>query len=311
MAIEKQTKQFASSNGKDQVVYDIYLPERPAKGVLQVSHGMCEWFGRYEAFARFLAEQGFIVCGNDHLGHGRTAKSNADLGYFAPAQGWRYLVQDLAKLTDLLQPSYPDLPYFLLGHSMGSFLARAYLTEYGQRLSGAIIMGTSGKNPLAGLGILLLKLLKLAKGERHRSQFLQSIAFYDYNKRFQPQKSEHDWLSRDIDLVAQYEKEPWCNFIFTLSGFDDLFHMLQWVSRVEWSKEVPVDLPILLVSGEDDPVGNYGKGVLEVYQKLLQAGCTKVQQKLYPAARHELLNESNREEVYQDLLHWLELLCRS
>ncbi len=299
------TGTYLSSNQTDTIAYYLYQPDSKPKGILQISHGMCEGMWRYEDFAQFLTAQGFLVCGNDHLGHGKSVQSQENLGYFADKDGACCLYRDVHKLTVIMKKDYPDIPYFLLGHSMGSFIARAYLAHFGSELDGAIIMGTSGPNPFAKLGIRLTKTIAKRKGEYYRSPFLYRMAFSAYNKRFQPQRTMHDWLSRDPSVANRFEADPYCNFIFTSSGFGDLFRLLHWVSGIDWAGQLPHDLPVLLTSGSDDPVGNYGKGVQTVYQWLRKAGIKDVSLQLYPQARHEILNETNRQEVYQDIFAWL------
>lgn len=304
MIAERNT--FQSADGKSTVAYRIYRPEGRAKGVVQLSHGMCEYIRRYQPFISFLCDNGYAVCGNDHLGHGETAPSEADLGYFAHRDGWSFLAEDVHTLTGLMKKEYPGLPYFLFGHSMGSFIARVYLERYGDELMGAIICGTAGPNPMAGFGKFLSRLIGLFRGERHRSGLIDQMAFGSYTSRFSDVKSPFDWLTRDRDIVATYEDDPLCTFTFTVSAFHDLFELLTQVNRREWAENVPKELPILLVAGDMDPVGDYGKGVVKVYERLKAAGIRDLQCKLYPGDRHEILNELNQKEVYGDLLAFLE-----
>lgn len=294
---------FLSSNGRDTIACYLFEPEQPPRAVLQISHGMCEYMVRYGEFARFLNSQGVAVCGNDHLGHGESASGPEERGFLGKG-GWGYLVEDLHKLTLRMKEKHPGLPYFLLGHSMGSFAARAYLTRYGSELDGALIMGTSGGNPLSGAGICVEKLLTLFYGDHHRSRLLQSMAFSSYNKRF-PGEGDSAWLTRDRIVTSKYAGDEHCNFIFTTDGFDNLFHLLNAVSRKDWAGTVPKELPILLLSGEDDPVGDYGKGVLKVNRRLKEAGVRDLTCKLYAKGRHELINETNRQDVYDDIAAWL------
>lgn len=305
MSYTLSTGTFPSSSGRCSIAYSIYEPKGDVRAILQISHGMCEFIQRYENFAEFLSGKGFLVCGNDHLGHGATAPSQEELGYFAPENGWQFPVLDLHKLTEQMKSEHPGAPYFLLGHSMGSFLARMYLAEYGGELDGAILMGTSGGEALGKLGLRLCDIIIRHKGEYYRSRRLNQAMFGLYNSRIPDHQSEFDWITRDRDTVSEYEKNPRNNFVFTARGFRDLIRMLEEVSSEEWAGSVPKSLPILLASGEADPVGGYGKGVEKVFHQLAQAGCD-AQMKLYAGARHELLNEINRQEVYRDIWHWLE-----
>lgn len=273
------------------------------KGVIQIAHGMAEYSNRYAEFAKVLAENGYAVFINDHLGHGKSVASKDDLGYFGE-DGVNNLVEDMKKVTELAKQEYPELPFILFGHSMGSFLARAYTAKYGRFLSGAIYCGTSGPNPAAGMGISLAKYLEKTKGDHHRSNFLNSIAFGSYNKRTD-KRTAFDWLSRNEAEVDKYIADDMCGFCFTTNGFRTLFSVLKQVSAPSWYKKVPDNLPILLIAGSNDPVGEYGKGVTRVFEDLKNSGHSNTLMKLYPDARHELLNEINKEEVMSDIVEWV------
>lgn len=305
---------YPSSSGCDTIKYYVYEPEpsycteiggKP-KAVVQISHGMCEYMERYADFARYLNSRGILVCGNDHLGHGGSVKCEENLGYFAGKNGWKFLVIDMRRLMLRMKETYPGIPYILIGHSMGSFVARAYLSWYGDEVDGAVLMGTSGKNRLAPLAMPLVEAMKKIRGGRYRSKTISNMAFGTYNLRFKPRCTEYDWISRDSHTVDTYSKDSRCTFIFTLSGFLDLFHLLKFISRPEWAQEVPADLPVLLLSGSMDPVGRYGKGVKEIHDKLALAGLKDLIMKLYPNCRHELLNEKNKELIYSDIYRWIE-----
>ena len=296
---------YPSLNGEDTVAALAYLPEGEPRAMVQLCHGMCEHKERYDSFARYLASHGFAVCINDHLGHGETARSEKYLGYFAKSEGYRFLVGDLYALTKLMKKRYPGLPYFLLGHSMGSFISRIYLAEHGRELTGAVIMGTAGKNPAIKLAFAAAKIERKRMGEFGRSNPINNVAFGMYNKRCTPHRTEYDWLSRDESMVDAFVADPKCGFLFTVSGYEDLFHLLETCSDSRCIESTPKDLPVLLTAGEEDPVGSYGKGVQEVYRRMREAGMRSVDLKLYPGCRHELLNETNRDQVYADLLSWL------
>ena len=295
---------FASSNGTDTVQGYAYEPETEICAVLQISHGMCEYIERYEPFIRYMTERGFAVCGNDHLGHGQTAGIDK-LGFFAEKDGRKYIVKDLYTVTQHAKKRWPGKPYFLLGHSMGSFVARQYTAEYGQALDGVIFMGTSGKNPMDWAGIMMASALAALKGKQGKSKMIDKLAFGAYNKKIDHPQCGNDWLSRDAEVVRAYENDPYCKFSFTLSAYRELFALLHGVSSEKWAEQIPQALPILVISGEADPVGQYGKGVRQVYQWLCRTGHEDVTLKLYPGARHEVLNEENRQQVYQDVLCWL------
>ena len=305
---QKKVGRFPSQRSGQIVTYYVYMPavDRP-EGILQIAHGMCEYLERYEPFIEYLVGQGWIVCGNDHLGHGRTAASEEELGYMGGSDGWRCMVKDMHTLTRRMQQLHPGLPYFLLAHSMGSFLGRAYLAQYGKELTGAIIMGTS-----SGVGILpscaalgLIRVLSLIRGDRYRSAALQKMVFGSYNQKITDPATDSDWISTDPEVVRKYTEDPLCSFSFTLSGFRNLLHVLGYVSSSGWAAQVPKDLPVLLISGSEDPVGSYGKGPQIVARRLQKAGVREVTLQLYPDMRHEPLNETGRETVYKDLLDWL------
>lgn len=304
MAIEELS--YFSTNKTDTVKATLWFnPDSPPKAVLQIVHGMNEYVGRYQDFAEYLVENGFAVCGNDHLGHGRTASSSERLGYFAPQDGPKFLVEDVHELYLLIKARYPDIPYFLLGHSMGSFITRSYITKYGDGLSGYICSGTSGPNPLGKVGILLAETEIRRYGEFRRSSLLNNMAFGNYNKQYPEHRTSYDWLTNDAAVVDKYAKDPYCNYIFTASGFRDLALLLNSISTKAWAGAVPKKLPIHMVSGKDDPVGNYGKGVRKVFDMLHDAGVENLSLKLYSGCRHEVLNEIDRKKVYADLLDWM------
>lgn len=311
MAFVKEQQSFLSADGKTRAACYFYLPAAGApRGVVQISHGMCEYLERYEDFARFLCGEGFAVCGHDHLGHGRTA-APSERGFFAGRDGDLLLPEDLHRMTRMAKERFPELPFFLFGHSMGSFVARRYLVRYGDELDGAVICGTSGSNPAAGAGSRAAGLIAACKGDHYRSRLLNRMTFGSYNRRFPREEGEYAWLSRDREIVRRYASDPLCNFLFTAAGFRDLLALLRGVSGPRWAERVPKELPILLTSGEEDPVGNYGKGVREVESLLRQAGVRDLTVRLYPGARHEILNEINRQEVYADILNWICGRCRT
>ena len=272
--------------------------------ILQMSHGMCEYIERYDEWARRFAEQGIIFCGNDHIGHGRTASDEASLGYTAPRGGADMLVEDLHTLTCLMRERYKGIPIVLYGHSMGSFVARAYLTKYGDGLAGALISGTAGPGQPTGIALTLTHAIAKAKGDTHRSKLLTSLAFGAYNKRFAEERDPASWLTRVSEVREKYTVDPWCKFVFTTAGYDTLFSLLNAVSGKKWAESIPKHLPILLFAGDHDPVGNYGRGVHAVWRRLVAAGCN-AELKLYEGGRHEMHNETNKDEVFADIIGFL------
>lgn len=298
---------FQSTDGHTTVYASIWLPEtEEIRGIVQICHGMAEHIGRYDRFARELCARGFAVCGDDHLGHGRTAAAKEDLGYFGEKDGWIHMVDDENRMRMEMQKRYPDLPYFLLGHSMGSFITRNYVTKYADGLSGYICCGTSGPVPMSGFAILLSNIVIAFQGGRHTGYFLNKLAFQDYNSRYGEVKTGLEWLSRDQEIYAPFADDPKANFIFTNAGFRDLFHLLNSVTGKKWSSRLPKQLPMLFLSGDMDPVGQFGEGVRKVFGWVQEAGVEDCTLKLYPGARHELHNETNRDEFLEDVVSWLE-----
>lgn len=301
---------FLSADGKTPVAAYFWWSEEVApRAIIQLSHGMCEYVCRYEEWAHRFVEAGYVFCGNDHLGHGHTAQKKSDLGYMAKRGGAELLIEDVHKMTLLAKKKFPTLPVVLYGHSMGSFVARAYLTRYGEELRGALISGTAGPSQPTGLGKMLARTLGALRGERHRSRLLTSIAFSNYNKKFKEEDSLFSWLTRDEKVRKRYGEDPFCTFVFTTSGYHTLFSLLGEVSDKKWARAVPKTLPVLLFAGDMDPVGSYGKGVKKVYERMLQAGCN-VRLKLYEGGRHEMHNETNKEEVFADLALYLEEILK-
>ncbi len=301
----KITNNFISSDGVTKTRYVIYKPECEPKAIVQMCHGMCEYFERYEPFAEYLCEKGYLVYGHDHLGHG---EDSAELGFFASENGWKYLVKDVHKMFLIVREQYPSLSTIIIGHSMGSFVLRNYLAKYPDSFDGAIIMGTSGKNPLNKFAINLANNMKKKHGEKYRSKKLASMTFLGYNKRFE-KASEFAWLAGDSEVYFKYEKNPLNNFIFTVSGYVDLFTLLNNVSSKRWVDKLSKETPFLLMSGEDDPVGNYGRGVKQVYSMMKSGGCN-VEMKLYPKGRHEILNDYCKGDVYKDVLEYIEEIVK-
>ena len=305
----KEEFYFNSASGTTKIHGIRYIPDGDIKAILQISHGMLEYIERYESFALFLASKGILVTGNDHLGHGKSINSKEDLGYFAKENGNKSVLYDLYQLTQITKEHYPDVPYFLLGHSMGSFYARQYLAEFGNELQGAIIMGT-GCQPLALVqaGRLLTVLISLFKGWNYRSTLVSNIAFAGYNKRFQPQRTSKDWLTKDTVIVDKYIADECCSFIFTLNAFYNMFTGISRLYNKNLLNKMPKNLPVFFVAGQDDPVGDYGKGIYKVSKMFQDMGMKNTQIKLYANDRHEILNETDREQVYNDIYEWINSL---
>ena len=298
---------YLSKDGRTQLHAIEWKPEGPVRGVVQIAHGMVEFMERYDRFARVLAGQGFYVTGNDHLGHGKSVTDDGQLGYFAEKNGNQCVISDMHHLRQRTGSLYPDVPYFLFGHSMGSFLVRQYIEIYGAGLAGAVIMGTGYQKPgTLNAGILMTGVLEKIRGGHFRSSMVNNMALGSYNKAFEPARTVADWLSRDEAVVDAYVAEPLCQFVFTVNGYNNLFRGLKYAEDPNNLKKIPNDLPVLIVSGEKDPVGDFGKGPALVAESFRAAGLTDVTLKLYPEDRHELLNELDKEAVDRDLLDWME-----
>lgn len=304
--VHKEIFYFNSASGTTKIHAVRYIPEGEIRAILQISHGMVEYVERYESFALFLASQGILVTGNDHLGHGKSINSRDDWGYFAKNDGNHAVLYDLYQLTQITKEKYPNIPYFILGHSMGSFYVRQYLGEFGQELDGAIIMGT-GCQPLALIqaGRLVAAFVALFKGWHYRSKLVNKLAFGNYNQHFEPARTPKDWLSKDTALVDKHIADELCSFTFTLNGYYTLFTTISRLYSKKLLSAMPKDLPVFFVAGEDDPVGDFGKGVLKVVDMFKKTGMKNVTEKLYPTDRHEILNETDRQQVYNDLYNWM------
>lgn len=298
---------FLSEDKKTQIHAVKWEPDEGSIcGVLQISHGMVEYVERYEAFAQYLTDRGFLVVGNDHLGHGASVASQDFWGYFAPKDGSDIVVEDLHQLRVKIQAKYPKLPYFMLGHSMGSFLLRKYLSKHGKGLSGAVIMGTGTQaDGSVKMGKAVCRFIALFRGWNYRSNFVDRQVFAGNGKKFE-QEGSGSWLTKDKKIVSAYTSDPRCTFQFTLNGFYNLFDTIHYINQPEHIDAIPKKLPLLFVSGEDDPVGNYGAGVKKAYETYVQAKITDVTMKLYPDDRHEILNELDRENVYEDIYRWMQ-----
>lgn len=275
------------------------------KGIVQISHGMAEYSNRYARFALELCKHGYAVFVSDHVGHGYSVTDNDMLGFFGETDGEEHWVEDLKTLTDIIKNEYPDLPCYMLGHGMGSLIARKYTAKYGYLLDGVIYSATSGTNPAVSLGIYLANTIMKQNGAMYRSELLDTMAFGAYNRKM-PKRTECDWVSRDEKEVDKFIADELCGYKYTVSGMKALFMTLKQISSKRWYNSVPLSMPIYLIAGTMDLVGDYSKGVDEVYKTLKKTGHKNVSMKLYEGARHEILNEINRKEVYADIIEWLD-----
>ncbi|MGN0160051.1 MAG: serine aminopeptidase domain-containing protein [Lachnospiraceae bacterium] len=301
---------YKSEDGKTQIhATEWYPEERSPKAILQIVHGMQEYIGRYNGFASYMADRGFIVVGEDHLGHGNTAENPGDYGYFGEDEPELALVREVHQLKKTIQAENPGLPYFMYGFSMGSFITRKYMTMYGEGLDGVIIGGTGwvpeGK---LNMDIFITSLLSKLRGGRYRSKFVQNRAFKGYNKRVAVKRTGSDWICSDKRVVDAYVEDDKCNYIFTVNGFNTITKLIKYVQEPKNAQRIPENLPVHFVAGEEDPVGDYGEGVKKAAEFYLVNGMKNVSIKLYDNMRHEIHNEKKKHVVYLDYLEWLESL---
>ena len=306
MAVLKKNFYVASSDGEHRLSGVVFFPEGAKRGFFQVVHGMTEHIGRYEKFMRDMAEAGFVCFGHDNLGHGNTARDDGELGYIAKKDGWKYLCMDVKSFSDAVFEEFGrgNLPYILMGHSMGSFIARIAAEKY-VKPDKLVIMGTGGANPAADAGLGVIACVKALRGEKHFSRLVDKLAFGSYNKRFGGGSNDDPkpWLTNDAEIRKKYYSDKYCSFNFTVSAMGDLIRLTKYANSEEWYLNMPTDISVLLVSGEDDPVGNYGKGVTEV-SKGLKRELAYVDCIIYKGARHEILNDFTYETVKNDILNF-------
>ena len=301
---------FLSSNKKTNIHAIICQPKNGQfTRIIQIIHGMCEYIERYLPFIEYLATKGFIVVGHDHLGHGQSIKSPDDLGYFGEPNPSDLLIQDIHSLRKIIVKKYPNLPYFMCGHSMGSYLLRQYICTYSKGLAGIIILGTGYMSPCESLLALgFINVLSCFKGIKHKSNLTKKISFelgpyskYDHQKK----DLNNSWISRDPEIVKKYYEDKNCQFDFTLNGYYGLVQSIRYSCDPSNVAKIKKDIPILFVSGDCDPVGNNGEGVKKSYEIMKLIGSVDVSMKLFIGCRHEVLNELNKDEVYEYILNWI------
>lgn len=298
---------FPSKDGNTEIHTIVWKPEGEVRAVLQLAHGMVEYIDRYDEFANYLCKKGIYVVGNDHLGHGKSVQSKAEYGYFHKKNGNACLIADMHTLRTRISKKYPDVPYFMLGHSMGSILMRQYMQMYGNGLSGVILLGVVSERPKAAVfgGRLLCKVISFVKGGHYRSKLVDTLVTGSFNRKFKPALTRADWVTSDAEHLEKYVNDPLCSFVFTVNAYYHMLGGLQQVSRKESAFMIPKNLPVLLAAGSDDPVGNCGKGVRKIFERYKKAGLEDVTLRLYAGDRHELLNETDRQQVYADVYEWI------
>lgn len=311
MAIIRKEAYYTSSNGANKIRALIWQDdEKPAAGVVQIAHGVCEHIGRYDDFARFLASNGFVVCGNDHLGHGKTVELEAELGYVYEGDNVN-MVRDMNTLHNIMAKRYPDIPYIIFGHSMGSFLARIYAAAFGERLSGAIFCGTGQLPPAVVLLEDPVKAIMDKLPENSSTPASVVHVFEKLTKKVLKDTDEFAWLSRSTENIENYRNDPLVGFNMTPSLAKELIILAVKASDPLWASRLPKTLPVMLISGAKDPIGMFGRGVLAVSDALVKEGI-EPEVILYPADRHEILNEVDKDKVYADVLKFIkEKICNN
>ncbi len=293
-----------SNSDKLPISVTMFIPEVDIKGIVQISHGMAEHKERYFDFMEYLANQGYVTIINDHRGHGKSIKEKEDLGFFYDNSS-EYIVEDLHQITLYIKELYPNKEMILFGHSMGSMVVRKYIKKYDKDIDKLIVCGSPSKNPFAGLAIFITKIMKIFKGDKYRSNFIQNLAFGSYNKNIKNAKSKNSWICSNNETVESYDKDELCGFIFTLNGFENLFRLMKEIYQKDGWTLNKKDLPILFIAGSNDPVIIDEEKWNESQEFLKKIGYSNVTGKLYKNLRHEILNEKNKQQIYEDIINFI------
>ncbi|MBE5830957.1 MAG: alpha/beta hydrolase [Butyrivibrio sp.] len=311
--VRKEELTYKSRDRQSTIHAIKWIPEGQPVALLQIIHGMQEYIDRYDEYARYLAEKGILVMGNDHLGHGKSVTGNGTYGFFCKDDPATVLVRDAHRLKKTVQEEYPGVPVFILGHSFGSFVAREYITRYGTGIQGAIIQGTAFM-PTGTINSLtsLVNFMQVIMGTKYRSTMINNMAFKGYLKKIPNPRTKFDWLSHNEESIDKYIADPADNFVFTLNGFGTMAELLKRVQDKDKMEDIPKKLPILITAGKEDPVGDYGEApmkLFDIYKKQLQL--ENVELKLYDGMRHELQQEIGREQVFADQYEWIKKVIDS
>lgn len=298
---------YLSADGKTQIHAVEWIPDEKPKAILQIAHGVTEYILMYEQFAEYLVEKGIMVVGNDHLGHGKSIAKDSEPMYFGPTGSWKWAVEDMYTCTKMIKEKYPEIPYYMLGFSLGSFLLRTYLIEYPKAIDAAIIMGT-GETPPVQIALAKFIANKEAKkvGENHTSPMIKKLTFDTYNKFFAPNRTDYDWLCSDNEGLDEYIADPMRGGNLSAGLFREMLSGMKFTSEIKNLKKMNLDTPILFISGDEDPVGEKGKGVIKAYHKFQNIGMKDVEIKLYPKLRHDILHEKCKKEIYEYVYNWIE-----
>lgn len=298
--------EFNSTNGNNVLKGKIYIPNvKNIKGIVHIVHGMCEHIGRYDEFAKFLANNDYVVGIYDNIGHGKSINDESEYGFFSNKDGYKYLIDDVDKFVQILKKRFIGLEYTLLGHSMGSFIVRCYSFYHPRNIDRLILMGTGGLNKFVDVGIKLSSRISKIKGPKYKSNVVESMSTGMFNSYYKPNKTNYDWISLSEENVKMFIDDKLCGIPFTISGYNDLFLLNKYSNLIENIEIIPKELKILLISGIEDAVGDFGVGVESVYNMFIKTGHENVDLKLYPNLRHEILNEKCNDKVYNYILNWI------
>lgn len=299
---------FASSTGVNDIRAKQWLPEGRPRAVIQLTHGLCGYMELQEHTAEWFCGRGFAVVASDALGHGPLAQKSGDLGYFADSKGWFRVVDDFGKLYDMTRAEFPETPYFLLGNSMGSFIVRSFLILRPESIAGAVLAATSmnSEENLEGGRRIALENMERKGGPRGTTGKLLAYCFGSYNKRFRPVKTVLDWMTRDEERIKEKLNDPLTQFYFSIGLYLDMAEGQLFNMRPENLEKMRAETPVLFVSGAEDAAGDFGKGVVSAFESFERAGMKDLEIKLYEGARHDILDDLNREEVHSDILRWCE-----
>lgn len=304
MEVSKKEYGLPTLDKQNELHVIAWEPQGQIKAVLQISHGMTEYIDRYDELAHFLAERGIYVIGNDHLGHGKSVKCKEDFGYFAPGDPSKIVVDNLYMITKKIQAEHTNVPYILLGHSMGSFLARRYVMTYGKHIDGCLLLGTGRKSRMVLVfGKCMTAILSLIQGDYYPSKLMRKLSTGNFDSFFN--EKEGNWCTKDAEIIKACENDPYCDFIFTINGYKLLIDTVSFIQKQKNIRRIPQNLPIRFLSGDEDPVGDFGKAIKDICQKYQEAGLAEVSMKLYHGDRHELYHETDRQDVFEDIYQWI------